>query len=120
MRDFAPLQQFCNWQHNPNAKQKQVQLKCCFKNVILPKITKMDFALFTTHAQRLINKAKHQDLHIARRETQSMHTLCRGAAATLQHVPPGADTVTSCNATSCPTTRSDLKQSTATSSQLCT
>lgn len=49
-----------------------------------------------------------------------MHTLCRGAAATLKQVPPWADTATSCNATPCTTTRSDLKQSRATSSQRCT
>lgn len=49
-----------------------------------------------------------------------MHTLCRGAAATLKQVPPWADTATSCNATPCTTTRSDLKQSRATPSQRCT
>lgn len=112
MGDFVPLQQFCNWQHNPDAKQQQGQLKCCVKNLTLPQITKMDFALFTIYAQRLTNKGKHQDLHAARRESQSMHTL--------QQVPPRADTATHCNVTSCTSTRSDLKQSAATSSQLCT
>lgn len=56
MGGFVPLQQFCNWQHNLDAKQQQAQLKCCVKNLTLPQI-KMDFALFTTRAHHSPTRA---------------------------------------------------------------
>lgn len=109
MGEFVPQQQFCNWQHKPDAKQQEAWLKCSVKKLNLPKIINMYFALFTTHTQEGLTTRASTMYFKAKREIWSMRTLCRGGAATFKQMPPQVETATCCSAASCGNTRSDLR-----------